>query len=191
MYLVNFANCFLDFIYLISIIQIMNTYFYIWASFLLALLCIYILVYKLLSKKINKTEKYIVDIFLQKISKIPSVIEVMRPYVSDPKIAFDLITHLHSEWIIYEYSSIHSLLEHNARINDQYSFLMRLSMAIPALQKDVYFLYIRDFVMSYDLQMKKELPIMNKLFQKWNRFIRIKNITVIGYILPGREVVEL
>lgn len=169
----------------------MNTYFYIWASFLLALLCIYILVYKLLSKKINKTEKYIVDIFLQKISKIPSVIEVMRPYVSDPKIAFDLITHLHSEWIIYEYSSIHSLLEHNARINDQYSFLMRLSMAIPALQKDVYFLYIRDFVMSYDLQMKKELPIMNKLFQKWNRFIRIKNITVIGYILPGREVVEL
>ena len=64
-------------------------------------------------------------------------------------------------------------------------------MAIPALQKDVYFLYIRDFVMSYDLQMKKELPVMNNLLHKWNRFIRIKNATIIGYILPGREEVEL
>ena len=169
----------------------MNTYFYIWAFLLLIFLGLYILIYRLLSSKINKTEKYIVDIFLQKISKIPSVIEVMRPYVSDTKIAFDLMTHLHSEWIIYEYSSIHSLLEHNARINDQYWFLMRLSMAIPVLQKDAYFLYIRDFVMSYDLEMKKQLPIMNNLFHKWNRFVRIKNATIIGYILPGREVVEL
>ncbi len=79
------------------------------------------------------------------------------------------------------------LLEHNARINDQYGFLMRLSMAIPVLQKDAYFIYIRDFVMSYDRMMRDELKIYDALVIEWNRFVRIKAYTLIGYILPGRE----
>lgn len=76
--------------------------------------------YVYLLRKINRSEKYIIDIFLQKISKIPAVIEVMRPYVLDPDTAFGLMVNLHSEAIIYEYASIHNLLEHNARMNDQY-----------------------------------------------------------------------
>jgi hypothetical protein len=115
----------------------------------------------------------------------------MRPYVIDEHLSFDLMTGLHSESIIHEYTSVPMLLEHNARINDQYGFLMRLSMAIPELQRDVYFIYIREFVISYDRTIRSDLPAYNALIKKWNLFISIKNRTLIGYILPGREMVEI
>jgi len=53
---------------------------------------------------------------------------------------------LHSEAIIHNYTHIPAIMEHNARINDQYSFLMKLSMAIPEIQKKPYFIYIRDYI---------------------------------------------
>ena len=114
----------------------------------------YIIIYIVLTRRIYDREQHVVAVFLEKIAKIPAVIEVMRPYVVDEHLAFDLITRLHSESIIHEYNSIPMLLEHNARINAQYSFLMRLSMAIPELQRDPYFIYIRDYVMSYDRMMR-------------------------------------
>jgi hypothetical protein len=141
--------------------------------------------------KIKKSEQYIIDIFLQKIAKIPAVIEVMRPYVVDQKVAFDHITVLHSQWIIHDYTSIHSLMEQNARINDQYAFLMRLSMVIPEIQKSDYFLYIRDFVMSYDVLMRREIPNFNKFIKQWNSFIYIKNILLVGYLLPWNKKLEV
>lgn len=82
-------------------------------------------------------------------------------------------------------------MEHNARINDQYSFLMKLSMAIPEIQKKPYFIYIRDYIISYDRHMRSSIPEYNRLIRIWNRFIFIKNVTIIGYLLPGREQVEL
>lgn len=115
----------------------------------------------------------------------------MRPYVIDEKIAFDLMVHLHSEAIIQEFTHIPNIMEHNARINDQYSFLMRLSMAIPELQKNSYFIYIREYVISYDRGMKNSIPNYNLLVKRWNLFVRIKNWTIIGYLLPGIEKVEL
>jgi hypothetical protein len=95
----------------------------------------------------------VISVFLAKISKIPALIEVMRPYVADPK-AFDSIISLHSEAMIRRYDTLYDLLEQNARIEHEFGFLMRLSMQIPRLQKDEYFLYIRDFIMQYERDMR-------------------------------------
>lgn len=157
----------------------------------IVLFVIYIGVYIDLSRKIKYSESRVVDIFLEKLSKVPAVIEVMRPYIIDDKNAFQLITQLHSEAIIHEYGTIPMLMEHNARINDQYWFLMRLSMAVPELQKNTYFIYIRDFVMSYDRMMKKELAMFNFFVKKWNYFIKIKRWTIIGLILPWVDKIEI
>ncbi len=192
MYLSDFANCFLDFQATLRIIPAMNTPLAIFLSTtLVGITVAYTIVYIFIFLKIRKSEQQIVEIFLQKIAKIPAVIEVMRPYVVDAKQAFGLMTYLHSDSMIHEYGTIHTLLEQNARINDQYGFLMRLSMAIPQLQKDIYFIYIRDFVMSYDYMMRSELPVFNALVKKWNIFVRIKNYTGVGYLFPGQEKVEI
>ncbi len=116
----------------------------------------YIAFYFILITPVKATEKEMVEIFHQKVSKIPALIEVMRPHVLEER-AFDLITSLHSETIIRDYSGIYHLLEHNARIHDQFLFLLKLSVHIPDLQKDPYFLYIRDFIISYDRNMQTHL----------------------------------
>jgi hypothetical protein len=175
----------------ILIIISMNPILITIIALVLVLIIVYTIVYRILSQRIAMRESLIVWVFLQKIAKIPAVIEVMRPYVIDEHLSFDLMTGLHSESIIHEYTSVPMLLEHNARINDQYGFLMRLSMAIPELQRDVYFIYIREFVISYDRTIRSDLPAYNALIKKWNLFISIKNRTLIGYILPGREMVEI
>lgn len=90
------------------------------ASLIVSFTLLYTVVYIYLDKKIKKSEQIIIDIFLQKIAKIPAVIEVMRPYVIDVNSSFDLMIRLHSESIIHDYTAIHTLLEQNARINDQY-----------------------------------------------------------------------
>jgi hypothetical protein len=68
---------------------------------------------------------------------------------------------------------------------------MKLSMAIPELQKNPYFLYIREFVMTYDRTMNTNLPEFNQLVKKWNIFITIKNYSLIGYIYPGQQKIEI
>ena len=192
MYLSVFANCLLDFSPPVHILTTMHISFILILTIIVVALFIgYIITYSILTRRIREREGRIVAVFLEKISKIPAVIEVMRPYVVDEHLAFDLMTRLHSEGLIHEYGSIPMLLEHNARINDQYGFLMRLSMAIPELQRDSYFIYIREFVMSYERVIRSDLPVYNTLVQNWNRFISIKNSTLIGYLLPGRGRVEV
>jgi hypothetical protein len=116
-------------------------------------LSVYGVVYFVLAKQISREESSVISVFLAKISKIPALIEVMRPYVADPH-AFDSIISLHSEAMIRRYETLYDLLEQSARIEHEFSFLMKLSMQIPQLQRDEYFLYIRDFIMQYERNMR-------------------------------------
>jgi hypothetical protein len=117
-------------------------------------IAIYASIYIRLLTNLDKAEHKIVELFLEKTSKIPAIIEVMRPTVADAS-AFDTITDLHSQAMIHRYDTIYDLLEQNARIEHEFGFLMKLSMQIPKLQKDKYFVYIRDFIMRYERDMTK------------------------------------
>ncbi len=147
-------------------------------SFFGIYLTLYIGGYFILSIPLKNIENEIVNIFHDKVSKIPALIEVMRPYVFDEK-AFNLITELHSESMIRDHSTIYNLLEHNARIHDQFLFLLKLSVHIPDLQKDAYFLYVRDFIIAYDRLMLGKFSLFNSRVAVWNRFVHLKNITLI------------
>lgn len=150
------------------------------------LLCIYAVFYSFLKSKVQKVENAIIAKFLLKVSKIPSLIEVMRNFVADES-AFESLTTLHSQAIIHRYESIYALLEHNARIQSDFSFLMKLSMQIPNLQRHAQFVYIRDFIMTYEREIKGNFSAYNTSAEKWNRFITIKNMTIIGLLLPGKR----
>jgi hypothetical protein len=119
-----------------------------------ALIIIYIAFFYFLRYSLRNAESKILDIFSEKVSKIPAFIEVMRPYVVDENAFSSLIT-LHSDAIIREYTNIYHLLEHNARIQREITFLLELSAHIPLLQKHEYFLYIRDFIVHHELSMRK------------------------------------
>jgi hypothetical protein len=151
---------------------------------------IYLLFFFLLRHRMEKSESAIVNIFLAKVAKIPALIEVMRPYVIDEK-AFDTISSLHSETMIHRYETIYDLLEHNGRIQNQFLFLLQLSVRIPELQTHEYFLYIRDFIITYERDMTAHFSWFNRATVLWNIFVLIKNWTIIGLILPGRKQSEI
>jgi hypothetical protein len=150
----------------------------------------YVASFSILRARLARQEGSVVSVFLSKISKIPAMIEVMRPYVADPK-PFDAIIALHSEAIIRRYDALYDLLEQNARIEHEFSFLMKLSVQIPTLQRDEYFLYIRDFIMQYERDMRTHFSSVNTAISQWNRFVLIKDMTGIGLILPGKEKMNI
>ena len=102
----------------------------------------------------------------------------MRPLVSKSE-AFAPMTRMHTQIMIEEYRSIYDILENNARLESEFLFLMNLSSRIPPLQKHEYFLYIRDFMIDYDLRMRTSLQDIDTSIAMWNRFISIKNKTLI------------
>ncbi len=150
------------------------------------LLLSYLGVYFFLKNQILRVEKKIIQTFLLKVSKIPALIEVMREYVVDEG-AFDTVTELHSDVMVRQFDSIYTLLEHNARIHREFLFLMKLAVQIDALQKNEQFLYIRDFIISYERNLKKDFDAYNRTVSRWNTFVNIKNMTLIGIIFPGSK----
>lgn len=146
---------------------------------------IYFFVFSFLNKKVLKVEKKIIATFIAKVSKIPGIIEVMKPKVADIT-AFENITKLHTIAMIQKYETIYVLLEHNARIQSEFMFLMKLSAQIPELQKNWQFIYIREFVIKYEKYIKDNFNDYNNSVEKWNKFVFIKNCTIIGLILPGK-----
>lgn len=163
-----------------------NNIYYIITSIIWIYLLVYILMYKFYIKKVNKIEKKIITTFFAKVSKIPGLVEVMRPYVADESAFTDLIK-LHTSVMIRKYDTIYILLEHNAKIHWEFTFLMKLSMQIPDLQKNEQFLYIREFIIKYEKYIKNNFQSYNENVEKWNKFIFIKNLTIIGLILPWRK----
>lgn len=91
--------------------------------------------------------------------------------------------------MIQENKSIYDILELNMELQNDFLFLMQLSVHIPALQKDEYFLYIRDFIIEYERLMRSHFSELNRMIRIWNIFISIKNATGIGYLLPGKKLI--
>ncbi len=168
----------------------MNTFFLALILVLGISLTVYLLAYFLIWSIVSQSEKRVISVFLWKVNKIPALIEVMRPYVVDSN-AFSSLVSLHSEVMIYRHDSIYDLLEYNAKIQNQFLFLMKLSVHIPELQKHEYFLYIRDFIIKYDREMVQYFIQFNQHAKTWNRFVFIKNSTLLGFLLPWLRKEEI
>lgn len=148
-----------------------------------ALFVLYLWLYRYFSYLVLREERIIVWSFLAKVSKIPALIEVMRPYVVDMSV-FDEITSLHSSSMIHRYEGIYDLLEQNARIEREFLFLMKLSVQVQLLQKNEYFLYMRDFIIQHERDIYVHFSLYNNAVRSWNTFVFIKNCTLIGMMLP-------
>lgn len=157
---------------------------------ILIILAIYIWLYIagffFFSERLKQEEKIVIAVFLQKVAKIPALIEVMRPYVAK-KESFDHIIELHTEAMIQEFRSIYDILGLNGKVQNDFLFLMQLSVHIPKLQKDEYFVYIRDFIIDYERLMRSHFSGLNSAISMWNLFVKIKNMTFIWLLLPGEK----
>ncbi len=82
---------------------------YIFLVIISVLLIVYFSFYFYLSASVKKNEDIIIGIFIKKVSKIPALIEVMRPYVAR-KESFDSIIQTHTQVMIESTGSIYDIL---------------------------------------------------------------------------------
>lgn len=164
----------------------MQVIFYTILGLVFASSALYTGSYIYFSRRVKNAEGHVLTLFGKKISKIPALIESMRPYVAKNE-AFLPLTEVHTRSIIESQGSVYDILIHNSEIQRNFLFLMQLSQQIPKLQKQEYFLYIRDFIIDHERDMKRAFHDLNTTFSLWNKFIHIKNMTLIGYIFPGKS----
>lgn len=143
-----------------------------------------------LSKTIKEKEIEVISLFFWKINKIPASVEIMKKYIRFEGV-FEEIIYLHKLWIIYNIKSIYDLLDLNNRIHKEFIFLMKLSAKIQELQIDWNFLYVRNYVVFYEKNIEKEIEKIDILIKKYNRYIKLKNFSIIWFLWPKDEKIEL
>jgi hypothetical protein len=86
---------------------------------------------------------------------------------------------LHRAAIVSRTESVYDFLELNSRIQREFSFLMKVSAKIQDLHRDGNFLYIRDFLMFYEMNMTRMIESYNRSVTDYNRLIVYKNYSLI------------
>jgi hypothetical protein len=150
------------------------------------ILLILFLVRITLSASLKREEQTIVDFYRKKVDKIPALIETMREGVAEEK-SLETITRLHREAILMSTRDMVDVLEMNARIEKEFLFLMKLSAQIPNLQLQKHFIYIRDFIIQAERDMRGRFSLVNSHAKRYNTFINWKNMTIIGLLLPAKK----
>ncbi|MDD2566272.1 MAG: hypothetical protein PHZ26_05965 [Candidatus Gracilibacteria bacterium] len=145
-----------------------------------------IVLIKIAIKKINAEEANIIETFFSKVNKIPALVEIMKKYTNHPDI-FEDILYLHKLGIIYSIKNIYDMLELNSRTHREFQFLMKLSAKIPELHRDGNFLYIRNYVIFYENNLEKNINSINNNFAGYNRLLKIKNLSILGLLIPYQE----
>lgn len=156
----------------------------IWAMLVYGIVMIFFI--KIAFKKISIEEINIIETFFSKVNKIPALVEIMKKYTNHPDIFEDVI-YLHKLGIIYSIKNIYDLLELNSRIHREFQFLMKLSAKIPELHRDGNFLYIRNYVIFYENNLEKNMHNLNSDFAKYNRLLKLKNLSIFGLLVPYQE----
>ena len=137
-----------------------------------------------------RREETISHIFTGRSGKIPALIEIMRAHSAHPD-AFKDIIGVYTESVLATSGRAHDILEYYVRLGHEIEFLMRLSMRMHGLQRDRTFLYIRDFIIFSEGSMRRELELLNRDITTFNRLLFWKDCTLIGFLVPIRERIEL
>lgn len=173
--------------------NLLNSYIF-WISLILGGVFIYLIIVFVLilnlSKKIKNREGIIIELFFHKVNKIPALIELMKKYTRHPDVFGDLL-YLHKLWIIYNIESIYDLLDLNYKIHREFTFLIKLAYKIPEITSKWNFHYIKNKIGYIEENLEKELNILNIDFNKFNRLIKLKNISIIWMLFDFDEKIVI
>jgi len=155
--------------------------------FTVIILCVlwYIFLY-IVDHKIVLFEKKLLTKFFARTDMFPALFEITKPYVSKHSHIFEESMKLRKqEFHLRDIShSVEAFKEIETHIHHEINFIFRVCNSNPNLLKDKKFLYLRDIMMKKSLGIWKEIKKYNKVVVIFNRFITLKNYSIIWYILP-------
>lgn len=164
----------------------MNSIFSIIGAILALMLLAVFFIRNFYMKRLLKVGGDIAELYRQKMDKIPALVETMRHHVAEKK-ALETIIWLHREGVLVPSKDFIDILEMNTRIQKEFLFLMKLSAHIPSLQTNTHFIYMRDFIIDAEKKIRSQFEALNDKIRDYNNFLSIKNVTLLGMIIPGKK----
>ncbi len=148
--------------------------------------CLFIIFLYLLEKKITKLEKKIINLFSNRSDTIPALYETTNNYLIKHNEIFKNILNLRNKefTLIDNNSDYFDVLNTETLIHKEFNFILKISKENHNLLKNNKFLYIRDIIIEKSLNIWNNIEIYKNIIKKYNKFITIKNLSIIWLIIP-------
>lgn len=161
----------------------MYLYIIIW---ILILTSLYWIMLFLLERKITSFEKEINNVFGQRSNLIPSIFEVSKHSIVKHKEIFEEILKLRKINFAENniWTSLPQFLKTQTLIHSELNFIFRICNKHNKLLKDGKFIYIRDLIIDKSFDIWTRLELYKKIVRQYNKLIIIKQVSIIGLLLP-------
>ncbi len=137
-------------------------------------------------KKIKKLEYKIKLHFLERSWLIPSIFEVSKDFITKHDEVFKEILKLRKIEFSEEINEVEffRLLETKKQIHHELNFIFKICNKHPKLIKEGKFIYLRELIINKSSEIWNSLDSYKLELKKFNKFIDMKNMTIIWFLLP-------
>ncbi len=159
---------------------------YILFSFLF-IFFFYISILIFIKIRIEILEKKIVSLFIKRTCSITSLYEISKDYIIKHKEVFKEYLNLKKiEFSLNSKKNIqfYKIIELESRIHHEINFIFKICNTQQKLLKDWKFLYIRDTLLKKSFNLWKKVKVYKRMVNIFNKLIKIKNITILGLLIP-------
>ena len=159
-------------------------YYIAWTAIIFFILFIIFLI--LLKLKIEKFELKIINQFKAKNNTIASIYEITKKYLNKHDEIFKESLYLKKKDFSENsfYSRLNEKLKTYELIHNELNFIFRVCNKHPKLSKDGEYLYIRDLIIEKSTSLGKDIELYKKIVKKFNRLLILKDLTIIGILIP-------
>jgi len=142
-------------------------------------------------KKLKRLEKQIILLFEKRTHLVPSLYEITKKYLTKHEEVFSEIIHLRKVEFSNYNESFLQRIQNETLIHHELNFIFKVANQHPKIQKDEKFLLIRDLFLDNSYEIGKKVEMYKKIIQLLNRFVAIKNFTIIWIFIWVEKRIEI
>ena len=167
-------------------------YIIIWSSLFLVLLILYAVVF-LFNKKLNSLEFKILGSFSRRTNILPWLFEITRDIIVKHDQVFAQSLSLRKEEFAKMAISdpLYKFMDLEVDLHKEINFIYKVCSKHPKMMKNVKFIYLRGLLIDRSSEIWTELERYKKFVKTFNKLVLIKNITILGLLIPISKKLEL
>jgi len=140
----------------------------------------------LLYRKINLFEQKIYQLFQKRLDHVPWLYEVSQETIQKPEEIFQEVLLLRKQifGVQKRNAPFLEIIHTQSRIHNELNFIFKICNTHQKLIKKGNFIYLRDLIIDKSYQISEMIEVHKIIVWKYNLLIKMKNMTLIGYLIP-------
>jgi len=136
--------------------------------------------------KIWKLENKIIKIFKKRTSIIPSLFELTKDTLNKHNDIFkDILLYKKVEFSQINYNEkLINVIKNEQLIHNELNFIFKTCNKHHELLKEAKFLYVKDLLINQSQELWNFVKLYRKVSKSYNKYLFIKNVTIIWLLIP-------